>query len=347
MNDKLPYPPSWIDRFTRWIDRLPGPTWLYYVIATVIFVMIHAVLNWQAGAYPAGTFNAFHVWFVIEIVFVVAFVHYLDRYSDAALERFRPALQISDDAYVDLRYQLTHLPPRRTLFISLVMGVLFAGFVAAAPPEMMSQFHFDSTPTLKVINAALFGVTWFLFGALYYHAFHQLRLISRIYAEHAQIDLLRLTPLYNFSGVTARTALGISFMNLMWTITEPDLGGLAVNLINGLPYIILALIIFAWPLWGIHRRLVIEKRRAIDRNGQHWQSITAGLHHDAEAQSLDNATKYRDFLTSLDMERSLLKKVQTWPWQPDTLRGFLSALALPIVLFLIQYVIGQMLSGGK
>jgi hypothetical protein len=22
-----PYPPSWFDRFTDWVDRLPGPAW--------------------------------------------------------------------------------------------------------------------------------------------------------------------------------------------------------------------------------------------------------------------------------------------------------------------------------
>jgi hypothetical protein len=151
--------------------------------------------------------------------------------------------------------------------------------------------------------------------------------------------------LYAFSGVTARTAIGITIMNVMWTITEPQT--LSANLTSAVPYLIMALIIFVWPLWGLHRRILIEKRRAIDANGQHWQAITAGLHRDAEAQMIDSATKYRDFLISLDMERSLLKKVPTWPWEPETLRGFLSALALPIVLFLIQYVIGQMLSGGK
>lgn len=27
-----PYPPSWFDRFTTWVDRLPGPAWGFYVV---------------------------------------------------------------------------------------------------------------------------------------------------------------------------------------------------------------------------------------------------------------------------------------------------------------------------
>jgi hypothetical protein len=26
-----PYAPSWIDRLTAWVERLPGPSWLYYL----------------------------------------------------------------------------------------------------------------------------------------------------------------------------------------------------------------------------------------------------------------------------------------------------------------------------
>ena len=29
----LPYPPSWVDRLMAWIDRLPGPPWLFYLAA--------------------------------------------------------------------------------------------------------------------------------------------------------------------------------------------------------------------------------------------------------------------------------------------------------------------------
>lgn len=343
MENKLPYPPSWIDRFTRWLDRVPGPAWVYYVIAAIILAVAHALAHWQVGAYPVGTFDAFHVWFMVELVFIVAFVYYLDHYSDGALERFRPALKVSADEYTAVRYQLTHLPARRTLLIGLFVGGLVAVFAATAPDEMLSSLKLAATPTLRLINIGLFGLSWFLTGTLYYHALHQLRLISRIYAEHAEINLLHLTPLYMFSGVTARTAIGITIINAMWTITEPQT--LSANLIGAVPYLILALIIFAWPLWGIHRRIQLEKQRALDANGQRWQSIMAALHRDVDSSTFDNSGKYRDFLSSLDLERGVLKKIPTWPWEPETLRGFLSALALPIVIFLIQYVLRLALEG--
>jgi hypothetical protein len=33
----------------------------------------------------------------------------------------------------------------------------------------------------------------------------------------------------------------------------------------------------------------------------------------------------------------------TWPWRPETLRGFLSAVALPIVIWVITLYLGRAL----
>lgn len=37
-----PYPPSWLDRLTAWVDRLPGPYWAYY------FGLVLPILVWIA-----------------------------------------------------------------------------------------------------------------------------------------------------------------------------------------------------------------------------------------------------------------------------------------------------------
>src|SRR5919197_4110859 len=50
-------------------------------------------------------------------------------------------------------------------------------------------------------------------------------------------------------------------------------------------------------------------------------------------------------LAGLNMERTLLEKLPTWPWRTDTLTGFLSATVLPILLFLIQNLLRKWLGG--
>ncbi len=40
-----PYAPSWLNRFTAWVARLPGSSWLYYLgIGLVLFLIETVVL---------------------------------------------------------------------------------------------------------------------------------------------------------------------------------------------------------------------------------------------------------------------------------------------------------------
>lgn len=48
-------------------------------------------------------------------------------------------------------------------------------------------------------------------------------------------------------------------------------------------------------------------------------------------------------LGSLLQQREVLAKLPTWPWSTGTIRGFGSALFLPILLFLVQRYLGQLL----
>jgi hypothetical protein len=40
-------------------------------------------------------------------------------------------------------------------------------------------------------------------------------------------------------------------------------------------------------------------------------------------------------LASLVVERDLLARLPTWPWQPGTLGAFATAIVLPVALFLV------------
>lgn len=40
-----PYPPSWIDRFTGWVARLPGPDWLFYLGLWLVLFILHTAIH--------------------------------------------------------------------------------------------------------------------------------------------------------------------------------------------------------------------------------------------------------------------------------------------------------------
>jgi len=48
-------------------------------------------------------------------------------------------------------------------------------------------------------------------------------------------------------------------------------------------------------------------------------------------------------LGSLLQQREVLAKLPTWPWSSGTVRGFVSVILLPLVLFMVQRFLGQFL----
>ncbi len=338
----FPYPPSWIDRFTEWVEQLPGPWWLFYMVMALVLALFQSAVQWQAGMYPIGTFHPFHVWFMVDITYFLALSHYLNKSAEAALETSRPALKVNDAEYADLRFRLTHLSARPTLVVSVVAAVfiILLIFLLGGQPESMG---FSSTPISLTFLLFFWALTWCILGAFLYQIVQQMRLISRIYATHARIDLFQLTPLYAFSSVTARLAIALAFENFLWNVTFPQQANVGINIAIGIFFVLVAIVVFVLPLWGLHQRLGAEKVRALNENGQHFEIAIAALHRDVDAGNLENSTKLKDTLTGLEIERNLLQKIPTWPWQPETLRGLITALLLPVVAFLIQFVLQRWL----
>jgi len=54
------------------------------------------------------------------------------------------------------------------------------------------------------------------------------------------------------------------------------------------------------------------------------------------AVDLTRADGLNKTLGSLLQQRDVLAKLPTWPWSPGTLRGFVTVILLPIILFLVQ-----------
>jgi hypothetical protein len=48
-------------------------------------------------------------------------------------------------------------------------------------------------------------------------------------------------------------------------------------------------------------------------------------------------------IASLDLERTTLNKIPTWPWEPGSIRGVAAALLLPLAIWLIQQIAARWL----
>lgn len=262
-SESQPYAPSWIDRFTAWVARLPGSSWLYYLGIGLVLFLIETVVLWIEGPYPIGTFLTIHGFEAGVIAFFLAVLHYLDDRADAALTTLRPALKASEEEYRRLRYQVTTLPARPTLLASLAILISFVVMEHVVWRSLPSSFDaLAASPISWALLYILYRLLWWLFGTFIYHTIHQLRVINRIFTRHTRINLFRMRPLYAFSSVTALTAVSLTVIPYAWMAINP--APLTTTTIGIMfPITALALASFVWPLLGIHRLLVEEKERLL------------------------------------------------------------------------------------
>ncbi len=344
----LPYPPSWFDRLESWVERLPIPSWFFYLLIGLVFFLASIAIQWTVEPAMIGKFSPLVTWLCFELGYVLALMHYLDRIAAHAMVTARPTLNVTPEEFDSLRYQLTHLPARNVLVIGIAFALLgialFFGVLSAAPLEMYAMLNLSLQPLSMGYFIFIFVVTWFLYGTLIFHTVRQLRLVSRIYAQHVHINLFALGPLYAFSQITARTAIGLLVIVLFWSIANPQSYNLLAGMASGYGFILFAAITFLLPLLGIHNRLTEEKERLRAENDRRMQVAADDLYQQVDSHEFQRMTALKDLLTALDIHAKTIHKIPTWPWDPETLRTLITALLLPIALFVIQFVLGNVLA---
>jgi hypothetical protein len=73
-----PYSPGWLDRLIDWADRLPGPSWLAYLIAAAFLALLLSVAHWVLPPGSAWTFIPIHLVLAAGVPAAPALVDYVD-----------------------------------------------------------------------------------------------------------------------------------------------------------------------------------------------------------------------------------------------------------------------------
>ncbi|MEX0788975.1 MAG: hypothetical protein WD906_09000 [Anaerolineales bacterium] len=323
-----PYPPSWFDRLTEAIERLPGPYWVPYAIAGAVYLA--AVGLSPAPPDPAPFREAL---FSASLPFYGFWlIHYLNRRASLSLDAFSPAFAGGQAELRDVHWRLTKLPALPALFVSFL--ALLLGFV--------SSLDWITTTPAEILGKLAYLATT-VFGGLYaYHAIRQLRLVTELYAHRARIDLHTVAPLYSFSTLSAHTAIGMLFLLSAAVLITPS-GLTGPFLVGAFAFGTLAVLIFLLPLAGLHRRLVEVKEAELLGNGRRWQACMAELYRGIDRGNPRTSDRINNSLAALERGRAAIERVPTWPWRPETLRGVVGALALPIMIWLIQFALQRVL----
>ena len=359
-----PYPPSWINRFIDGVDRLPGPTWVYYAGSALLLIYLQLTIQWSAGTYPRGSVDWFNVLVAVTVPYLLGLMHYLIRTSGAGFDEFRPGLRATQTEGEALRYRMTILPARPVVIVAAAITAACSALVLLS--YVMDQagwhvgtdilggnifrigpqvFHIAATVPSIASTTVILLTSWWAISTYAYLMVHQLRLISSIYLHNTDIRLFRLGPLYSFSRHTLRSALGLLLLAYGLIATAPEVINAPLGLGSWVLLVAGAVATFLWPLLGVHRALVQEKTRMLNETGSRFEAGVARLHARMDDGRLERMDDLNKALASLEIERAALERVPTWPWERGTLRSLVAALVLPLILWLAQTLLEKALGG--
>jgi hypothetical protein len=338
-----PYPRSFVDRLIDGVQRLPVPYWLTYLALFVLTSFAGHLAAWFEGWTPVYTFIPIALAYPLWLGGPLAIMTYLDALSPRALSEFSPLLNLSPDALDRLRYEFTTMPARPVLISSLLWSIVY--LIILSPLSASLYAANKVGPILIGVFISSGFVSFSIGSAIYYHSIRQLRLVHLTVRSVKQFDLFRLGPVYAFSVLTSRTAMAWVLLLSATQLVFPIQANPIPNLLLLAGQVVLAVAAFTLPLRVVNERLTAEKRRLLAEVDQRVKTTLARLHRCIDENDLSDVSQLNSVITGLNAERDLLAKIPTWPWRAGMLSGFLSAVVLPIILFLVQLVIQNVLGG--
>lgn len=330
---------SWIDDLTRWVDRLPGPAWSWYLAGPVALALLTTLVLWVDGSVPVGSYGAIQGVFPPFVFYFIALYHYLTRIGSRALYDFRPLLKVDDAEFERIHHDLITLP-RSLGWWAIVVSVV------TLPPYFLGGQAFGDRPphtalpyVIAIAGAGFFGAT--IFG-LIIRSLRQLRMVHKLQTKVTGINLLKLEPAHAFAGLTARTGIGLLVLLILGYLYNPSSFHGAWIVLGYIVMAIPAVVVFVVPIMGMRERLMQEKKRALDETSDLLSATSERLESKIRQQDYADLQGMETAMRALIRKREMLEKISTWPWDTATIRGFASTLLLPIFLWLVTRLLARL-----
>jgi len=337
---------SWVDVVIDGVNRVPGPTWLVYLVGTLVLAATGSLIAWSDGTVDPGALSFVRVFTDSTVLYQLAVIHFLVWSAGRALAAYAPALGSLASSRDRLEWRLTRIP-RWISIAGIVLGAAYASSFLFGDPAGVGLTD-ESSSALWVFVSVTTVVSGVFFAVLVLFVLHQMIAIVHIHAKSTELSVFDAPVHGAFARLTLRSSLGLVIPVYVFTtyqllagnpdgeITIPELVTV-VSLIGG------AIGLFFIPLAGVHWRLLRQRSELIASANRRFAAATQEVHRRADSGSLGGMEELEKLLAALVSEREVVRKLSTWPWEPETLRAFLSSIALPILVWFITSLLGRVL----
>lgn len=343
MPKTIPYSPSWVNRFTAWMRGLPTPASISY---STLFVLWSGTLGflsrWIADLLPEEQWTLAVYYDVysgpIFAVAVLAFYHYFEIEIAEALDQSKSLTNYSAQEREKKSYELINFPALPFFVASII-------FASISIPGVLFEYGFKE---VNLSNLLVF-VEWGLTGAISFGFI--LRLIRfivqirRFYSDLGEISLFNLGGIYELPSIAARGGLLLLilwYMNVPFNLNDFTLGNpftiFAIWFVSFVP-----LAAFALPFGALNRRLVFEKNQKINQVSMEIEEAFEKVREDFKGGKLSEMSNMEATISNLLANRNYLESIPTWPWKQGTFRLTMTAVLLPIFVWLVQQILDRTL----
>jgi hypothetical protein len=336
------YSSSWYDRFSDWVAQQKIPGWLIYLLFPLIWILLAFLIQALEGS---GTIRDWEPIFYISIAQIAYFLYViqlLDKLALSALDEFRPALNIDAEHYPALQRLISTMPARNALLSSVLLGSATGLFLLLDISSGRNSIPY--TVQIGSLTSYVLPITsivvWAVNGLFIYHTFHQLGVVSYIYTNLTTVHPFRQRELFAFSRFSAQTAIAIILLNPLWIILDPGV----VSLVASTIFVLIGLIAFYLPLAGVHGLLVQEKNSLLSENARLIELVVDRLTAELSAEEPNGLETIDLSLTNLSRAKAEIEAISTWPWRAETIRQLFGAILLPLIIWLIQFFLAQVLT---
>lgn len=342
MTARTPVHGSWADELAHRLDAGRVPAVLVHVLVWICLMGLLVGTQWASGSSNPGTFRPFQLFGLGLVVTLPWLVGVFNRRARRAMRAAAPLVVGGPDRAAELEQGLVHAPGRITLIAS-------AGIVVASAsriwlnPSLLDVLEFSPPPALWLELAFFSPLVALAASAFIVKLIHMTWQIHRITTRELRVDLWDLGPLTSFSAVTA--VMAGSFVGLMAVAAfmSPRIYGDALGLSLAIAAMGIAAGVFLLPLLGLHARIVSAKQEAQGLLAREMERAIEDLRRAGSSGDLARMDPLNKQIGAIETAQRSVGRVPTWPWEPELLRWVVGALLFPVLLFVLQYVVGRLL----